>query len=473
VPSLNTILHLTIERLSLGGEGVGRSEGRVVFVPYTVPGDLIEAEITDTQPRFARARLLRVLQASPQRIVAPCPYHFQPPGTVHPGDRLRVEAGVSSTFFCGGCSWQQIAYEGQLSAKREIVRETLERLGGLRGVAVEPTLGMKDPWRYRNKVQPPVGWDAARKRMISGFYTPSSHDIVPIEDCWVQPELSVSIVSFTRDLLGKQGLRAYDEANHTGWVRHLIVRTNEDASQAMLTFVTRTPEFPREQEIVVALAEQFPAIVGVYQNVQPARSNVILGRHWRTLAGQEGMEERLGRLRFRQSPAAFFQVNTRQAERLYDVARAMAGTGERLLDLYCGVGGIALWLADHFKEVGGVEEIPAAIRDAEANAALNGITNTRFTAKPVEDFLRKARPDMGRGLTVTLDPPRAGCSPEVLRGLMMLEPDRIVYISCDPGTLARDLAGLVKTGYRVEKVQPVDLFPQTSHIETAVKLIKQ
>lgn len=373
---------LDIQRLSLGGEGVGRAGAMVVFVPYAAPGDRLEAEITDSRKNFARARIVRLIAPSKDRLEAPCPYYYR----------------------CGGCTWQHLAYASQLRIKRELVQETLERLGGLRGLEVKPVFGMKDPWRYRNKVQQPVGWDG--KRLMSGFYAEGSHDIIPIEDCLVQPELSVRIINRAKALLEQHGLRAYDPRRHQGWIRHLLVRTASphpiplpkgegggSPGEALLVFVTRAPDFPHEREIVSALAREFPQLAGMHQNVQPARTNVILGREWRRLYGRDALEEPLGRLRFRLSPAAFFQVNSPQAEVLYDVVKGMAGPGERLLDLYTGVGTIALWLADRFKEVGGVEENPAAVRDAETNAEMNGIENARFIAQPVESFIR----GMGRG----------------------------------------------------------------------------
>jgi len=451
-------LRLEIQRLSLGGEGIAHAEGRVIFIPYTAPGDVIEAEITETHARYARAQLIKVLQPSSDRTQPPCPYHFQ----------LRTPYSAFRTgLFCGGCSWQHLTYAAQLEAKRRLVQETLERLGGLKGISVKTALGMRDPWRYRNKVQEPVGWDG--RRLISGFYAQESHDIVPIEDCLVQSTLSVSLINRTRVLLEKFHVRAYDASRHQGWIRHLWVRTAGD--KALLVLVTRSPDFAHEAQILEPLIREFPQLAGIHQNVNPARTNVILGRGWRKIYGADFIEERLGNLRFRLSPGSFFQVNSLQAKVLYDVAAAMAGRGDRLLDLYCGVGGIALWLADRFNEVGGVDEVPSAIENAEANAELNGIENARFIAQPVESFLR----NLGRSpgpLCVTLDPPRAGCAPQVIRELIHLKPDRLVYVSCDPGTLARDLGLLVKGGYRVQDVQPVDLFPQTAHIETVVKLTR-
>ena len=466
---------IQIERLSTGGEGVGRTDGMVVFVPYAAAGDRLEVEIVQTQKRFARGRILNITQPSQDRVEPPCPYYYH----------------------CGGCTWQHIAYDAQLRAKRDLVQETLERLGGLKGITVKPVLGMKDPWRYRNKVQQPVGWDG--KRLISGFYAEGSHDIVPIDDCLVQSELSVKIINRAKSLLEQNKVRAYDQERGQGWIRHLLVRTSHphplapsplnmekgdktlsilkgegvqspgEGAKAMLVFVSREPSFPHEAAIGPVLAHEFPQLVAIHQNVQPARTNVILGRTWRKLYGQDYLEERLGRLTFRLSPGAFFQVNSPQAEVLYDVAKRMAGRGERLLDLYAGVGTIALWLSENFQEIGGIEEFPGAVRDAETNAEINGIENARFVAETAESFLGGLGSDR-RPLTVVLDPPRAGCSPQVLRSLVSLRPSPLVYVSCDPGTLARDLCVLSQGGYRVEEIQPVDLFPHTAHIETAVRL---
>ena len=489
-------LTLRVDRLSLGGDALGRAGDAVVFVPYGSPGDALEVELTETRKNFARGRLIRVLEPSPVRIDPPCPYHFQAPPSHPPPHGGRTEVGgvgqsaptphphlprqggkeYEGSLYCGGCSWQHMNYEFQLDAKRQLVQETLERLGGVRDVTVKPTLGMKDPWRYRNKVQQPVGWDAclpARqgRRIISGFYAPFSHDIVPIEDCRVQSELSVRIVNRVRALLEQFQLLAYDEEKHTGWIRHLWVRTAQN--KALLVFVTRTDDFPHQNEVLEALAQDIPELVGVHQNINPGKTNVILGRHWRKCGGADYLEERLGALRFHLSPGSFFQVNARQTEVLYEQVKALAGKGGTLIDLYCGVGGIALWLAPQFRGVTGVDEVKSAVADAQNNAKLNGITNTRFVADSAERFLSKYHGNAGfqGDLTVVLDPPRAGCDPRVLHALSRLRPSNLIYVSCDPGTLARDLGILGKAGFRPRDVQPVDLFPHTPHIETVVRLV--
>jgi 23S rRNA (uracil1939-C5)-methyltransferase len=468
---------LAIDRLSLGGDGVGRLGNCVVFVPYGCPGDTLEVEITEVRKRFARAQLRRVITASPQRITPPCPYHYSPESKVlspefsKPASLRTQDSELRTRLCCGGCSWQHIVYAAQLDAKRRLVQETLERIGGLSGLSVLPTLGMAEPWRYRNKVQQPVGWNG--REIVSGFYAPYSHILVPIEDCLVQPRLSVAILNRAKALLQHYRLQPYDEKRHRGWIRHLWVRTAQNESQAMLVFVTRTPDFPHVSEILETLVKEFPALVGIHQNVNPAKSNVILGRQWRKLCGAEVLEERLGVLRFQLSPESFFQVNTAQTEVLYDVVKAWAGTGKTLLDLYSGVGGIALWLAKNYRRVVGVEEVRSATEDAQRNARLNGIANVQFENAPAERFLARFHPGPDdRPLTVVLDPPRAGCAPTVLHTLVRLGTVNLIYVSCDPATLARDIAILVKGRYRLRQVQPVDLFPHTAHIETVVQLTK-
>jgi 23S rRNA (uracil1939-C5)-methyltransferase len=457
-------LRLRVDHLSSDGDGVARQDGCVVFVPYTAPGDDIEAVIEDAQPRFVRARLQTLIAPGSGRVKPPCPYHF--------------DIAAPQRLYCGGCSWQHLAYERQLQAKERLVRDALERVGGFKGLTVEPVIGMDEPWRYRNKIQQPVGW-SPKRRVITGFYAPSSHEIVPIDDCLVQPELSVRIIRRIVQLAEEFRWIPYDETKHAGWLRHILVRCtlpDDEAPEgrALVVFVTKSEDFPRENQMVERLANEFmPALVGIHHNVNPGRTNVILGRDWRCIAGSETIEERLGTLRFRLSPRSFFQINTLQAEKLYDVVRERAGRGGALWDLYSGVGSIGLYLADHFREVLGVEEVESAVLDATDNAQLNRIKHARFITAPVERFLRRPGGTHGDSLTILIDPPRAGCKPEVLSAILGRAPKQILYVSCDAGTLARDAAILSKGRYRIDHVQPVDLFPHTPHIETVVHFVRK
>jgi 23S rRNA (uracil1939-C5)-methyltransferase len=390
-----------------------------------------------------------------------------------------------------------------LEAKRRLVQESLERIGGFKSVSVLPARGMEKapegPWRYRNKVQQPVVWSASRRKIVTGFYAPYSHTLIPISDCLVQPKNSVALFNAARDCLEQFHAQAYGEDSGRGWIRHLLLRSSHATGRALLVFVTRTDEFPLAADYIETLTRSFPFLSGIHQNVNLSRTNVILGRQWRTLWGEEYIEERLGSLRFRLTAGSFFQVNTIQAEVLYAIVRnsclplpfgervgvrapssglrppsSQKGEGiigDTLLDLYCGVGGIALTLADRFKHVIGVEEFAAAAQDAEVNARLNGIRNAKFTAMPAEQFLR-LREARNRDLTIVLDPPRAGCSPVALKAVIAAQPRRLVYVSCDPATLARDLKILAAKGFLIELVQPVDLFPQTPHIETVVTMTR-
>jgi 23S rRNA (uracil1939-C5)-methyltransferase len=286
----------------------------------------------------------------------------------------------------------------------------------------------------------------------------------------VQSELSVRLINRMKELLHKFHLHTYDEQRHSGWIRHVWVRTTRN-NQAMLVLVTRTDDFPHEREVLESLVREFPELVGIHQNINPGKTNVILGRNWRKLCGADGLEERLGELRFMLSPGSFYQVNSLQTEVLYNKVKELAGRGEGLLDIYCGIGAMALWLAGQFEQVVGVDEIKKSIFDAEQNARLNRIKNTHFIAESAEAFLPGFRhPNPSRDLTVILDPPRSGCHPNVLQSLIRLKPHKLLYVSCDPGTLARDLNILSRGGYSPRFVQPVDLFPHTAHIETITLL---
>ncbi|MBI4347642.1 MAG: 23S rRNA (uracil(1939)-C(5))-methyltransferase RlmD [Elusimicrobia bacterium] len=459
-----TTATVKIERMAPEGQGLGRTEagggpGKVAFVAYGVPGDVVEARLESVKPGYAVGMLSRVLSAGPGRVEPPCPYHFR--------------AGLER--WCGGCDWQHLSDEAQREAKRSIVLDCLRRLGRIPDPPVEPVLPSPARWRYRNKVQVPFGVQGGR--VIAGFYAPGSHRIVDFDDCVVQPELSVRVVRKVKALAESYRWRVYDEKAHQGWLRHLLVRVSQDG-RAHAIVVSRTPDFPQRERFVSAMREAFPELAGLHHNVQREATSVVLGPGWRRLWGDEHLEERVGRLRLRASPGAFLQVNTPACERLYAAAESQLtanGFAPQLaVDLYCGVGAIALWVAPRVRRILGVEENRQAVQDAWENARANGVSNARFVAGRAETLLGRLREELGRAApgsaAVLLDPPRSGVAPAVLNALGSPSVRRIVYVSCNPATFARDAACLGRSGFRLSIVQPVDLFPQTSHIELSALL---
>jgi 23S rRNA (uracil1939-C5)-methyltransferase len=449
-------LTVRVLRMAQEGEAVAKAEGspRVVFVPGGAPGDLLEVEVVEAKSSFARARILRLLEPGPQRIEPPCPLHAAPG---RPGPA------------CGGCDWQHLDYPAQLLHKAALVSDCVERIAKLQDVPILPTLPSPKAWAYRNKVMVPFGERPEGGGLIAGFYAAGSHQIVDLPACPVQPDISVRIVLKVKALAVELGWRAYDERSGRGALRHLFVRTNSQG-QALVTVVSHGPHLPAVETFVSRLRADFPDIIGIHHNVQPLKTSVILGPQWRCLWGARAMEEKLGRLSFLVSPGAFLQVNTEAAELLYETAKSALCEGGRafsqVLDLYCGVGTLTLWLAQSAARVIGVEENRDAVRDAWKSAERNGVRNVRFTGGRAESVLpRLLKEGLGGPLAVVVDPPRAGVTVPVLRFLTRPSVRRVVYVSCDPATFARDAGYLCRSGFRLARVQPVDLFPQTSHVE--------
>ena len=436
-----------IEDLDTAGDGVGRVNQLVVFVPGTVPGDEALVEVTAVEKRHARGRLIRLLAPSPDRVVPPCPV----------ADR------------CGGCQLQALAYPAQLRWKERRVREALRRIGGLDGVPVLPVRGMQEPWRYRNKAQYPLA--AVNGHIAMGFYARGTHAIVEADDCLIQDPLNVEVAALARSLLARYGVPIYDETTGEGVVRHVVVRASRWHRTAMVVLVTNGPQLPHRDAIVQGLAAH-PRVASVVQNINPRRTNVIFGDETRVLWGEAHLEDRIGPVRFLISPRSFFQVNGVQVEVLYEQVRRDAGLmgSERVLDAYCGVGTIALYLARDAREVVGIESVPEAVADAERNARHNAIANARFHVGLVEDVLPDLVQQGQRFDVAILDPPRRGCEPAVLEALARAAVPRLVYVSCHPESLARDLARLSALGYDTEQVQPVDMFPMTTHVESVARL---
>lgn len=433
----------TVDGYSSDGAGVVRLDGAVVFVPGVIRGETVELRITRVMKTSAAGEPVRVTAPSPERVEPDCPYFGQ----------------------CGGCAFRHMTYSEELRAKRARVQDALTRIGGL-DVAVEEILGAEHPLRYRNKCQCPVGADGA-----VGFYRGRSHSVVDVSDCRIQHPAADATVRAVREWMRRYGVAPYDERTGKGLVRHVCVRTN-GAGQSLCCVVVNGRRAPREPELAALVRSAAPDTAGVLLNTNTAPGNVVLGERYRTVWGDNCLTDTLRGLRFRISMPSFYQVNREQAEVLYGKALEYANLtgGETALDLYCGIGTITLCLAGRAGRVIGAEIVPEAIRDAEANASRNGITNAEFFCGDAAEVAAKLRADGLRPDVVTVDPPRRGLAPEVIASVAEMAPARVVYVSCDPATLARDARRFGELGYTARRAAAVDLFPGTPHVETVVLL---
>ena len=438
---------ITIRSLGHSGEGVGSKDDFTVFVPGALVGEVVLAKITLVKKSYAVGSLVRVLVPSAERVEPKCPIYDQ----------------------CGGCQLQHLSYEGQLIAKRQQVVDALTRIGKQTDLTVHPTLGAESPWLYRNKMQFPVGTE--RGKTVIGCYAKGSHNIIATEDCHIQMEANNRIAQAAARILTDLAIPAYSEKDDRGVVRHIIGRVGA-GGQAMAVIVTKTKTLPKAEEFVARLRQEVPEIVSIMHNINPTRTNVILGQETNCLWGQAAIQDGIGKLMFDISAQSFFQVHTAQADILYQKALQYAelNGNETVIDAYCGTGTISLFLAQKAKKVYGIEIVAPAIRDAKKNAKANNITNAEFFVGDAVEVM-PALYDKGiRADVVVVDPPRSGCDRIVLETFARMQPKRIVYVSCNPASLARDIAVLDELGYRAEQVQPVDMFPQTSHVESVALL---
>ena len=450
----NQLLTLRIERLSNDGSGVAHSsEGEAVFVPGTAPGDEAQVRIVKDCGRYAFGILDRLLTPSP--------------------DRIPVDCAVAGP--CGGCSLRHLDYAAELRAKQESVADAFRRIGGL-DVPVLDALPSPEVDRYRNKVQFPVGRDKDGAPCI-GFYAGRTHRIVPCPDCKLQPGVLNDIGNTLCAFFAAHGIQPYDEERGKGLVRHIFLRRGAHSGQIMVCLVCTRPKLPHSDELVALLREKFRDIATILINVNAKKTNVILGEESVTLYGPGCIEDTLCGVPVRLGPLSFYQVNTLAAERLYGVAAeyAQLEPDDVLLDLYCGMGTIGLSMANHCRELIGVEIIPEAIDSAKANAVRMGdavAAKSRFFCADAGEAAARLAAEGLRPDVIMLDPPRKGCDETALSAVVQMSPRRVVYVSCNPSTAARDAAWLGQHGYRAEKVQPVDLFPRTKHVETVVLLSK-
>ena len=444
------VYEIRIERLGTSGEGVGRYENFTVFIPQALPNERVLTVIEEVKKTYARGRIQKILQESPARVTPLCEIYDE----------------------CGGCQLQHLSYEEQLHAKRAQVVDALTHIGKLPQILVNETLRADDPWNYRNKMQFPIGLH--KGRLVVGCFAQGSHRIINTENCHIQRTMNNDLANAVREIAEKLHIPVYNEDTHKGILRHIVGRVGR-RGELMAVIVTATKQLPRAKDFVRLLRERLPHLVSVHQNIQTYRNNVIMGRDTELLWGRPTILDTLGRLNFHISPRSFFQVNTRQAERLYEQALTYAdlhGT-ETVIDAYCGTGTITLFLAQKARKVYGIEIVQPAILDARKNARDNHVKNAEFivgdaTAVMPALYKQGIRPDV-----VVVDPPRAGCTEIVLRTFANMKPQRIVYVSCNPATLARDLAILKDLGYITQEVQPVDLFPQTSHVENVALLMRK
>ena len=461
---------IEIERLALQGDGVGHildecsEKGKVAFVPYSLPGERIRAETIREKKTYSRFLPVDILRSSPGRIKPPCPYHFYS-GSIGVGKR---------NPWCGGCNWQHFPVEKQREAKQRLIAETVSRLGNISDLPDIDLIYAENGWRYRNNVQ--IAFGSRGETVISGFRVPESHEIVNIDDCLIQSSASVRVFNQIRETVRLLGYKPYMRNRDHGWLKHLLIRSNEKG-KILAVLVTRDEGFPEQKRFLQLITSQCPEIISLYQNVQPATTKVTTGHKWIHLWGSSTIEETLSGLLLNCSPGSFFQVNTQAASLLYQkvIQEAQVEPDMTVLDLYCGVGGFALLAAPLAKKVIGVDELSTAIDDARDNAALNEVRNVTFHTSPVERFLEKEFVNIhprGSRLIVILDPPRSGCRLQVIHRLISISPTRIIYVSCDPSTLARDLK-ILHPYYQVSSLTAVDLFPQTAHIETIARLEKK
>ena len=454
---------LHIEDIGTGGEGIGKADGFTFFVKDAIVGDVIEAKIMKLKKNYGYARLMKVLTPSKDRVEPKCPVARQ----------------------CGGCQIQEMRYEAQLAFKQKMVQNNLERIGGLSDFEMYPVIGMETPYAYRNKAQFPVGEDKDGNIVI-GFYAGRTHHIVEQTDCCIGAPENGEVLRKVKAYMQKNQIRPYNEEHHSGIVRHILIRTGYHTKEIMVCLIVNAAKascLKNAQQLTESLREM-DGMTSVMVNFNTEKTNVILGKKSEVLWGQPYIEDFIGDVKYQISPQSFFQVNPMQTEKLYAKALEYAGlTGnETVWDLYCGIGTISLFLAKNARKVYGVEIVPQAIEDARNNAKRNGIDNAEFFVGKAEEvvpaFYEKAlkqaqdseagksiRPDV-----VVVDPPRKGCEEVLLETIVKMQPQRIVYVSCDSATLARDLKFLSANGYAVKKVQPVDQFGHSVHIETVVLL---
>ena len=455
----NDKITVTIEDIGVNGEGIGKVEGYTLFVKDAIIGDTVEAVITKPKKNYAYVKMINIIESSKQRVPAKCPVARQ----------------------CGGCQIQELSYEAQLAFKNKKVRGNLERIGGfspeLLDEIMEPICGMDEPFYYRNKAQFPIGTDREGK-IVTGFYAGRTHQIIPNTDCALGVPVNQDILQIILDYMNECHVTAYNEETGRGLVRHVLIRYGFKTKEIMVCLVINGDNLPYSEKLVDKLT-QIEGMTSITYSVNRENTNVIMGKEIGVLWGQGYITDYIGDIKYQISPLSFFQVNPAQTEKLYGLALEYADLKgeETVWDLYCGIGTISLFLAQKAEKVYGVEIVPQAIDDAKNNAKINAIENAEFFVGKAEEVLpdyyaqyerehgKKAYADV-----IVVDPPRKGCDETLLQTMVQMRPERIVYVSCDSATLARDLKYLCENGYELTRCRAVDQFPQSVHVEVAIKM---
>ena len=441
------IIH--IEDMGNDGEGIGKYQGYTLFVKNALVGDTVRVRAMKCKKSYGYARLMEIIEPSPYRVEPRC--------------------GIASR--CGGCTLQHLDYNEQLRRKQKKVADCIERLGGVtEGYTLYPIIGMETPYYYRNKAQFPI-----RKKdgkLSIGFYAGGSHSVIDTDNCSIQAKVNEDIIRCIRSFLEEENISIYDEETHEGLVRHILTRVGFVTGEIMICLVINGNDLPHKEKLIKSLTD-IPGMASISLNINKEKTNVILGDKIKPLWREPYITDYIGEVKFRISPLSFYQVNPVQTRVLYEKALEFAGLkgDETVWDLYCGIGTISLFLAAQAKKVYGVEIIPQAIEDAKENARLNGIENAEFFVGAAEEVLpEKYREEKIYADVIVVDPPRKGCEESLLDTIVRMEPKRVVYVSCDPATLGRDIRYLGSRGYELKKIQAVDQFPHTNHVETVVLL---
>lgn len=447
---LNQTFPLTIKRLGINGEGVGYFKKKVVFVPGALPGEEVVVEATKVHPKFTEARIKNIRKKSAHRVKPLCPVYEQ----------------------CGGCQLQHLDYSQQLKEKRDIVIQSLERHTklNLAQLNIKETIGMDDPWNYRNKSQFQVGLKDGK--VLAGLYGLNSHHLINIEQCAVQHPQTISATNTVKQILQDLKIPIYHEKTRKGLVRTIVSRVGIQTGELQIVLITTKKELPKKEQLIQEIKKRLPEVKSIIQNINGQKTSLIFGEETMKLEGKEFIQETLGDLSFELSARTFFQLNPEQTVKLYnEVKKAAALTGkEKVVDAYCGVGTIGLWVADKAAEIRGMDIIPESIKDAKKNADRHGIKHAKYVTGKAEEWLPKWVKEGWKPDVIIVDPPRTGLDDQLLKTILKVKPKKVVYVSCNPSTLAKDIA-VLSGKYEVKEIQPVDMFPQTAHVECCALLI--